>query len=513
MKTKNKLVALVFLLIFINLVLWNLFVPVFELPSEQIYFDRIHYIATHNQLPDLSKLQPGAIAWPDLYPLLMTPIFKILKPPLVYNHETKQLATNYLTGGQSIRGKYNRFDHKLAEKKFNWDSFYWSVHLARFITSLFTIAALYYIYKTSNQIAPLILAGFSPKLIHRSASLVSIPLLFFLFSLFYYLSLARQPSFKNSFVLGLITGLALTTKITGINLGLFFAVYLLLFIPIWSKRFQHGLCFTFGFLFTSSWYLIRNTILYHHPLALNQALRLGAGLHSQDIIPSIGVFNYWFSVIETTFITFWDGFGWENIYLGKAYQLTIILLLTLSLWGLRYLKLTKKFKYLIFTLSIFIILFFRANYIFYTPQGKDFLPLMLPISTLIITGFKAWQTHKFKIKNNPIFLLSLIAVSTLFLSKTLIINFSKTLTLNFLLPVILDAIIFYVLFRIIFHFQGSTLRLNKFIIICLLLFNVIVLFKLVVPATWGQKNVFPTQYYQLKNYQDQNLSQRLKLIN
>lgn len=377
---------IIFLLIFLNLMLWNIFIPVFELPSEPLYFDRIQLIAQTNQLTDMRQSPPGDLVYPDTYPVLMVPVMAFLKPP----------PPTTIPWVKPQRGTYNRFVHSQKEQNFHWGKVEWAVHGIRFLTSLLTLLGLWFLYLTlqhlfnKNSYLPLtglILVGFFPKFIHRSSSIVNLPLLFLAFTLFFYFAITQKPQPATAFKLGLAAGLALITKITGLNLLLSFNLYLLLFVPGWSKRFKHGLFFLTGFLLVSGWLLIRNTLLYADPLAMNQSMRIAADLAPAKVLPLFGnQFNYWFAIIETTFKTFWDGFGWENYIWGWPIHYALLFLTLICSWRFIRLLHNRQLVFLSLSLLIFIVSFLQVNTQFYTPQGKDFLPMILPISLIFLLG-------------------------------------------------------------------------------------------------------------------------------
>ena len=103
--------TIIFSLIFINLLFWNIFIPIFELPSEQLYFGRMQYIATTQSLPDMRTRPPGDLIYPDTYPLLMVPIIALLQPPAIQNQATLEINQRTVTLAPLQRGIYNRFVH------------------------------------------------------------------------------------------------------------------------------------------------------------------------------------------------------------------------------------------------------------------------------------------------------------------------------------------------------------------------------------------------------------------
>jgi 4-amino-4-deoxy-L-arabinose transferase-like glycosyltransferase len=443
------MITAIFSLIFLNLLLWNIFIPIFELPSEQLYFGRMQYIAATQSLPDMRTRPSGDLIYPDTYPLLMVPIIALLQPPAIQNQTTLKINQQTITLASLQRGTYNRFVHPASEKQFHWTNLEWSVHLIRFFTSIFSFISIILIFKTTQRLfgatsylphAILLFTGFQPKFIHRSASIINIPLLLFAFSLFFYWALTHKPSLKTSFLLGIATGLALITKVTGLNLILFFGLYLLLFVTAWRQRLIYTLSFMGGTLVTGGWNLLRNFILYQDPLALNQAFRIAADLHPKSVIPLFGSWaNYWFGVFETTFITFWDGFGWETIQFGRLIHYGLLLLIIFSITGFVKSKINKNLLFLSLTLVIFTAAFIKVNTQFFTPQGKDFFPMILPISLVLVLGLNYWYRK--------------------------------------LLPQL--------------KFKPLPVAVSLFI------FNLLILFFFVVPATLGNRNISESEYYRL----------------
>ncbi len=414
------MVKFIFGFIFLNLILWNIFVPIFELPSEQLYFHRVYEVYTTKKLPNLRDAQIGDLIYPDTYPILLVPIMAVFNPPSIFYPGTRIFDPQVIQHLSPQRGRFNRFFHPPSEKNFHWNNLAWSIHTMRFATSLIYLLAVWITYKTAQKLfttsympqAILLFVGFHSKMIHRATSLVNLPLLFLSFSLFFYFALTRPPSRTTSFLLGLSAGLGVITKITGYNLVIFFLSYLFFFIKPFRQQLHQILPFSLGYLLIAGWYHVRNFSLYQHPLA---AMFLQPPTPA-EVVPILGSqLNYWYAIVTTTWQTFWDGFGWENILFPRFIHWSVNLLTLMAIWGvIAYLKksphrLQLQLKFLFTALTIFIAAFLLVNLKFFTPQGKDFMPMLLPIVLVYILGLN-WWWHRSPLKSVhlPVTLLSLI---------------------------------------------------------------------------------------------------------
>ncbi len=418
------MIRLIFFLAFVNIILWNAFMPVFELPSEQLYFYRVYEIYTQRKLPNLFQAKEGDLTYPDTYTLYLTPVMALFQPPNIFYLGTREFNSQVIQHLPVQRGRFNRFYHPVWERTFHWNKFAWSVHTMRFFTSLFYLLAIWLTHRTTKKMfaatsytphAILFFTAFHPKMIHRATSLVNLPLLFVSFSLFYFFALTRNPSLKTAFLLGLSAGLGIVTKVTGYNLILFFFIYLFLFVSSHKQKFFQLSTFSSGCFLVTGWYFVRNWLLYGNPI-MTYFTQLKPPQASEAMISLGSQLNYWYAVVNTTWQTFWDGFGWENIIFSRWIYWLINLLTILAVVGLTaYFKhapreLKSKLKFLLTTLIIYIGVFLVINLKFFTPQGKDFMPVVLPISLIYILGLNWWRHQTFlKRFRLPIFSIAIIA--------------------------------------------------------------------------------------------------------
>ena len=133
------------------------------------------------------------------------------------------------------------------------------------------------------------------------------------------------------------------------------------------------------------------------------------------------------------------------------------------------------------------------------------MPLLLPIAVIYILGLKSWR-----LVNSRAYLISITLISTYFFSKLAIINFLKTGQLYHLALVITDGLLIFFVVKLYLRFPGLKLNLSPFAWTLLAFaINVIILFLIVSPKTFGEQNISPSEYYFQRSQSELTLSQTL----
>jgi 4-amino-4-deoxy-L-arabinose transferase-like glycosyltransferase len=218
---------------------------------------------------------------------------------------------------------------------------------------------------------------------------------------------------QNNWLLGIILGLGLGTKIT---------VYIalpLIFVALWwtsSAKTQardwrklareSATIYGVAFIIVLPWF-IRNAIVYGNVdiLGLVRHNQIVTGqLRTTDYIAEVGILNYLLNFVITTYHSFWGQFGWMAVPMdGRSYLMVTLLCLTASggligfWWNVRSEKNTTT-EYDASTsqrhalgLMGFTILFMALGYLWYNItflqlQGRYLFPALIPLGIFFALG-------------------------------------------------------------------------------------------------------------------------------
>lgn len=400
-------------LIFFNLLLWNIVMPVFEPADESGHYAHTLYILRNKELPNLLDPSPqekgvGYTTYSPLYYFSLIPLAKLVNAPL----ETEELLPYHPRKDLFKKSVFAVYLHSKDELVFKWNSLMSAVHLLRLQNSVYGLMTVYLVYLTGRQLfgnkslKPLVavsLVGFNPMFAHVSSSIVNVNLNILLFSLFFYLSVKslansaqvlKATSNKVNFLFGIIVGAAYLTKITGLTLILIWVVYLLISSRKLQQKLvlliQSSLVFTIGFLTTAGWYLTRNLKLYGSLLETKTALRFFGRPVMQ--LQMSGPINYWTGFLQTTFKTLFSGYGMVTVHLPDWILFLLLVTLLLGLWGvLLFLKKARANKLHLFLLSsagIIMLAHIRVNMTLEAFHARDLFVGTLPFSLLLVLGWE-----------------------------------------------------------------------------------------------------------------------------
>lgn len=410
----------VFILIGFNFLLWNFVMPVLEPPDESGHYTHARIFALTWRIPDLrERPQPqGFSQYPPAYYALLSPIVYLFGAPDYYVYD--QISYHPLKS-EFKKTIFSIFQHSLDEI-FSWNDLQRTVHVMRFVSSLLGLGTIIFVYKTASlifgrqKIAPVLAAvfvGFNPMFAQISASVTNVNLLVFLFSLFFYLTVkwlndkSANPSY---FLLGLISGLAIITKVTGLQLigltGIFWLI----------KNFRSGqslsvkktvkqvLLFTSGLLIFSGWYFGLNLHRYGSLVPLREMLFMvnretDVNVRMQDM----GELNYWFRFPITSLKTIFSGYGSSLVHLPRPILWSIFAILVISVWGIELWMLEsihsikqkkspsandKLLMYLFVGWMVILASHVRVNISMEAFHGKDLFPGIVPMVVFGLIGIK-----------------------------------------------------------------------------------------------------------------------------
>lgn len=426
---------IIFLLLCLNLILWNVFTPVFEAVDEPGYYQHVLFLAKEKKLPNLNypPNDAGVMSYPPTYYLFLTPIAFMMNP---LPDSSPYGVTEKINFRQGFRDTvFNRFNHTDSELRFDWSNQELAVHLMRLVSSLFGLGTVWLVYRTALVVfskKPLALftsvfVGFNPMFAHLHSTIIVLPLLIFLSSLSLYLLLfwKNNLSLVRSFLIGLIIGLAVITKATGLLLTP------IALLAIWLER-KNSLLYpitrfallSLGTLLVSGWYFVRNLLLYGSLLGINEVVvTTGSRASMKDMM---GPINYWVGFITAQFTTFWSGYGWVAVNFSKPLNWLLGGICLIAIVGcIKGLKSKRTFErdalvFLVVSLTIFVAFVALAHSKFPAFHAKDIYPMIVPISILFVFGWyqillPKLDLKKINIKTITLGVLALFTLETIYL--------------------------------------------------------------------------------------------------
>lgn len=387
---------MIFVFIFVNLVLWNVFTPVFEAADEPGYFQQAYFLAREKRMPNLNNppQNAGVMTYPPTYYLPLIPILWLAQSPSEEDPTVVRERENYRQGWRYQ--KFNRFQHTIAEVNFRWNKLEWAVHLMRLVANLWGLGTVILVYLAAKQFfrnenkAMLagLFVGFNPMFAHVNSTIIVVNLLIFLASLtWYWLIKWKEFSFKRSFILGLVIGLATVTKATGLLLLPITGAKMLL---VKTKK-RNFLGLGLGFMVSAGWWLVRNMILYSSLLATDKVIAT-TGTRA-FMIQQMGPVNYWAGFFTSQWATFWTGYGWSAVYFPKIILGSLFILMVLTGW--RALKSERKrLGFLVGGVMFWLMMLMLAHAHFPTFHAKDLYPMMVPVSLVVTAGLPKLSSRR-----------------------------------------------------------------------------------------------------------------------
>ncbi|MBS3114530.1 glycosyltransferase family 39 protein [Candidatus Woesearchaeota archaeon] len=391
MKHKHILAIILILALFFRVV-FALIVPVFEKPDEKSHFEYIKYVADNKKLPVQREGQ------------LSTEFFQ---PP--FYHYSASFILRFI-------------------RIFTQNEAY-QIILLRFVSIFFSMLTLYLVHKIvsllfKNQtlnLGILAFASFLPSYINFNSAVTNSNLADFLTTLIIYMLLliiAKGKSTKRIFVLGLLVGISLITRLSTIPIvaTIPFA-FIVKYYPDIKKAVKPVALISIIALIISGWLFVRNFNLYGDFLGIN-AMKLAS---PPDIIK---VNLFFLRLAGWTFVTFWASFGSTNgVFIGNltsqsgimifiAVYLVLLLITISSVYGLClfYKKYRKNNKIVsneqkkaliifLFYLALFGFSFVSFNLYDFQPQGRLLFPGISIISIFFTFGiynlFAHYKANKF----------------------------------------------------------------------------------------------------------------------
>ena len=317
--------------------------PIFEAPDEIQHYFHVKHIADGKGLPvvrqgshQIYKREGGQ---PSLYYLLGA-----LATFWIDTGDAQAVLNPnpYVTLGMaSQEGNKNVILHTERES-FPYKGTTLAVHLLRYLSLSFGATTVLATYLLSLQVLPgqkatalgaAAITAFNPKFIFTNAAVNNDGLLMALCSLALLMAvglLRRGPSRRGYIGLGLIVGLAVLTKLTGLGL-LVLVLYALAVLGVRysAKEAITGATVVLGLvILLAGWWFVRNLVLYHEPTGMNLFFTsLG---QTPNRIPLSSILGD----SRRIGMTYWAVFGWLNVPASSWVYRFFDLLVVLGIVGL-----------------------------------------------------------------------------------------------------------------------------------------------------------------------------------
>ncbi len=323
--------------------LYSVVTPIFEAPDEIWHFSYIRYIAQHNRLPVQGAGQGEEAArqeasQPPFYYLLAQPLMRLLDTQDFAEYST--LNPHAAPGLPHSDGNKNMVVHRASER-FPYRGTVLAVHVVRGLSLALGVVTLLATYSLAVRLFPAKLAwvaaglvACNPQFIFISASISNDNLMTALGSLGLALLVSMQADrplrgqTRDMAALGVITGLAMLTKLTGLLLLAFVLAALMLDGRGGRLLTRARDCALVAVIAAtlSGWWYVRNWLLYEDATGLGPMLEWVGERHL-----SVGELV---SEIEGVVLSFWAVFGWFNILADEWVYVVLRLLMGLAAVGL-----------------------------------------------------------------------------------------------------------------------------------------------------------------------------------
>jgi hypothetical protein len=331
--------------------LFNIVIPVFEMPDEHLHYFYTQHLAQTGALPVQTGDYDTGGPWeqegsqPPLYYFITAPLIRyagahLEAGDLWYNHQNTM-------GRPALAGNENRFVHPPEREGWPWQDYALAVHLARFLSTLFGAVTVVCVWLIARRVLPgrdwlalaaAALVAFNPQFIATSATMSNdgVVIMLSAVALALVLRIADGDGGDHSIpLLAIVVGLAPLAKLSGIALVGF--TLLTLALLAWRRRDWRFFVTTAGpvllaVALLAGWWYLRNLQLYGDitgishmlPESMDRNFRLDtwlAGLPAE-------LRGAWWSA--------WGIFGWFTILLPTGIYTVLSALALLALLGLAF---------------------------------------------------------------------------------------------------------------------------------------------------------------------------------
>jgi len=437
--TKHCSLLIVSLFIVLGVV-YSLVTPILEASDEFKHYPYVQYVQTHHALP---VLDPDVCTWPppDDCPWLQEggqpPAYYVLMAVLTSWIDTSDLDDvrwmnpHAFIGDPSQVCNKNLVIHLPEQERFPWHGSVLAIHIIRFLTLGLGVGTIVLTYLLARDLFPdrgdqgnrkgcpyvalgaAALTAFNPMFIFVNASANNDALAAFVGCLDLLLSvrLVRDglrtplPLWRYGLV-GLVTGLFILTKLSG--LGMLILLACLLAWLSYRRRSLRPLLVGLPIIMTiaallSGWWFVRNWRLYGDPTALNVFVAI------QGVRGGVPTLRDWLDEFVTFRWTYWGLFGAVNV-MAPRWIYTFFDLLSLAgligfaIWIVRRRKILHSSFSILHSLwwipalwaAILFVSVLRWTWIYFSFQGRLIFPDVAGISTLLMLGLQQWAPRRYR---------------------------------------------------------------------------------------------------------------------
>lgn len=411
-KRQNLIYLLILLAVFFIFGSCYIFIdPIWSAPDEISHFTYSKYILDHQDLPNyFTHLNFWEAHQPPLYYLLSS---IVLLPVNNLSIDIQVYVLRYLS---LLMGLITVLVSYFAVRKVFPDKKYIYLGIPTFIA---TLPMYQYISASINN--------------DNLANLFGAILIYYICS-----SLRDKLSSKLVILASLFIGMSIITKIILLPLAAILGI--IIFIRILrekSKKIVKMLYLIIPIILISSWWFIRNYILYGEPLGWAAMSELWSGLQYKNIFNQELFITWW----KTIYKSFFGIFGKLNILLPIYVYLFYSILTVVSIFGWFQASIRKKYStvqrntVLILLFGFFITLFgvFYNSTKFYQPQGRYLFPALISIAIIIVPGLFFLIEKKYKLLLSTIVVIILLGINIL--SVTTIYGFYQDKRSGYLIDV------------------------------------------------------------------------------
>lgn len=275
---------------------YNIALPLFEAPDEGAHYQYVDYIARNRALPSMDNMPSHEVSQPPLY--------YVLAAPLIAWIDRNDFGAVYLPNPGLDNGIV--YDHSPIEREFPPRGVVLAMRILRLYSTAFGALTILLVYATAHALlqrqdialVAMAVTAFNPKFLHMSSQFnndiaVACAAALTLWLVTRMIRQPSRPSIPQFIAAGAAAGLALAFKYSGIVLvapvalsvtWLTFKCYRQSSLLLPAQRIRGtigyfmrgGIASVIGFLITSGWLLLYNTLRYGDPLAVVQVQRAHA---------------------------------------------------------------------------------------------------------------------------------------------------------------------------------------------------------------------------------------------
>jgi len=380
--------------------------PIFEAPDEIQHYFHVKHIADGKGLPvvdpEREEIYEQEGAQPSLYYLIGA-----LATFWINTDDAEELLDHnpfINLGVPSRHGNKNVVLHTDRES-FPYRGTVLAVHLLRYVSLLFGALTVLITYLLALEVVrgrkavalgAAVITAFNPQFIFTNGAVNNDGLLTALCSLALLLSIlltTKGPSLQRHVGLGIVVGLAVLTKLTGLGLAVLVLSALLVVAARYSPReaMRGGAVIVGLVILLAGWWYARNWVLYHDPTGMNVFFEALGGPPGRDL--TLGKLV---DELEGFKLSYWAVFGWFNVlasgWVYRFFDLLVLLgIVGLPLAVVRGLKKPQTVSFSSFLLMLIWIAVVGVGYVRYNQMidaatGRLVFPAIACFSILLSWG-------------------------------------------------------------------------------------------------------------------------------